>query len=100
MFARFMRRRLARLPAALCLAWLSVGPSSAASVDFSREVLPILSDYCFQCHGPDEKARKAKLRLDTSEGALGKNREGVAIIVPGKSAQSELIRRIWSSIFE
>ncbi len=43
-----------------CLA--SVLPVSA--IDFNREVRPVLSENCFQCHGPDEKARKAKLRLD------------------------------------
>jgi hypothetical protein len=63
------------------------GADAAPPVRFSRDVLPILSQNCFQCHGPDEKARKAKLRLDTAEGAA-------AVIKPGKSDQSELIRRI------
>jgi hypothetical protein len=64
-----------------------------AAPDFSREVLPILSNYCFQCHGPDASARKAKLRLDREEFAL---RKKDALIVPGKSAESELIARIFS----
>src|SRR5581483_5979401 len=62
-------------------------------IDFSRDVLPILSDNCFKCHGPDAKARKAKLRLDTQDGAL---RKDSPVIVPGKSEDSELVRRITS----
>ena len=65
-----------------------------AAPDFSREVQPILSDNCFKCHGPDANARKAKLRLDRIEGAL---RKKDPIIIPGKSAESELISRIFSS---
>lgn len=58
-----------------------------AAVDFAREVLPILSDNCLSCHGPDEKDRKAGLRLDTREGAL-------EALVPGDAAASELLARV------
>ncbi|MBN8249020.1 MAG: hypothetical protein J0L84_16450, partial [Verrucomicrobia bacterium] len=42
---------------------------SAATVNFARDVLPLLSDQCFACHGPDAGSRKAGLRLDTPDGA-------------------------------
>lgn len=72
-------------------------PALAADppVDFSRDVLPILSDNCFFCHGPDQKARKAQLHFDTKEGAF-RVRDGEAVIIPGKSGESELVRRISS----
>ncbi len=55
--------------------------------DFNRDVRPILSARCFKCHGPDEASRKAKLRLDTPDGAKH---------VLGKPEKSEFLLRIFS----
>src|SRR3954466_7299918 len=82
------------LVAAAVCAVLGCG-RSASSATFSRDILPVLSDNCFSCHGPDEKARKAKLRLDTKEGAF-RVKDDVHVIVPGKSTKSELDRRLTS----
>jgi mono/diheme cytochrome c family protein len=65
----------------------------AAAVDFNRQILPILSENCFACHGPDAKQRKAKLRLDVKEGAFAELPSGGHAIVPGKSGESKLIER-------
>ncbi len=62
-------------------------------VEFNRDVRPILADACFACHGLDPKARKAKLRLDTPEGAFAE-REGTFPIKPGDTKKSELWKRI------
>jgi hypothetical protein len=67
----------------------------AAPVDFARDVLPILSDACFHCHGPDEKKREAELRLDTKEG-LYRTVDGVTVVAPEKPEASELVLRITS----
>lgn len=66
---------------------------AAEPINFSRQVLPILSENCFSCHGPDDSHRKADLRLDTREGATAINK-GVAAIVPGNPQSSALIARI------
>ena len=70
-------------------------PKGPPSYNF--DVRPILAENCFGCHGPDLKANKAGLRLDTFEGATAKLRdsEGHAI-VPGKPDESELLRRVHS----
>ena len=68
---------------------------AADKVDFNREVRPILAAKCFACHGPDEKSREAKLRLDTHDGAT-RDLGGYAAIVPGDADDSELVLRIFS----
>ena len=63
-------------------------------VDFNFDVRPILVQNFYLCHGPDISSRKAKLRLDTFEGATAKRDGGKHAVVPGKSHKSELIKRI------
>ena len=72
------------------------GQLSWAEVDFTNDVRPILSEYCFHCHGPDKSTRKAKLRLDLNEGAL-KDLGGYFAVVPGKPEESELVFRLHSN---
>jgi Protein of unknown function (DUF1553)/Protein of unknown function (DUF1549)/Planctomycete cytochrome C len=107
------RRILAWTLAGVCLASLSIWhvPSNpdapakksddiavthvSSSVEFSRDILPILSSKCYACHGPD--AGKNKLRLDLRAVATKpRKRSGETPIVPGDSAHSEVVRRIFS----
>ena len=70
----------------------SAQPAAPASkpVSFNREILPILSNNCFACHGPDEKSRETKFHFDTREGAMKKP----GVIVPGDAADSLMIEMI------
>jgi len=63
-------------------------------VEFNRDIRPLLSENCYKCHGPDAKAREAKLRFDTKEGLFAPLDEGKLTVVPGNIAKSELWKRV------
>src|SRR5262245_35121384 len=99
------KRFLVGLPAILAMALICClspalkgdGPKkSDGAIDFNRQILPILSENCFACHGPEAGKRKAKLRLDTKEGAFAELRSGRHAIVAGKLDESSLVDRITS----
>lgn len=78
----------------------SVAPTrsfNTPEVDFNLDVLPILSNHCFKCHGPDAAERKAGLRLDTRDGAMAALEDGGFAVVPGLPESSELIARVSSN---
>lgn len=66
-------------------------------ISFTSQIRPILSEHCFQCHGPDEKERKGGIRLDLHDGALASGDSGTPAIIPHKPDESELIARILST---
>ncbi|QDS98303.1 DUF1553 domain-containing protein [Adhaeretor mobilis] len=77
--------------AALLLATVWVSFAAAETLEYNRDVRPILTENCFACHGVDSASREADLRLDQREAALE-----YGAIAPGDSAESELIARIFT----
>lgn len=68
------------------LVWADEG-----KLDFNRDIRPILSDKCFQCHGPDEKSLKGDVRLDDRSSAVTSG-----AVVPGSPAESAILARVLS----
>lgn len=77
-----------------CLSALQTETEAENVIDFNRDIKPLLSDRCYQCHGPDGGSRKAGFRLDDPASALAEADSGLEPIVPGDPDESELLRRI------
>ncbi|MEQ8785741.1 MAG: DUF1553 domain-containing protein [Pirellulaceae bacterium] len=67
-----------------------------AAIDFNRQIRPLLVENCLACHGPDDEARQAGLRLDDKSSVLGRLASGAAAVVPGDPGRSELLARVSS----
>jgi hypothetical protein len=88
------RRILGALAAAGLLAPLW-GQETPAPPDFAAQVQPILAQHCHKCHGAEQ--HKGGLRLDSRAAAIRGGDDSDHVLVPGKSAESDLLRRIRSS---
>ena len=89
-----MTRRLLVLNVwfAICNSLHAFGDSK---LEYNRDIRPILSENCLPCHGFDEKARQAELRLDVMDSAYA-DRNGTTAIVPGSLEKSDAWTRILS----
>jgi hypothetical protein len=72
-----------------------VAPSFAAPIDFDRDIRPIFSEHCYECHGTDKA--KGGLRLNDAKIAFSELKSGARAIIPQDPKNSELLRRVKSS---
>ena len=91
-----IQRGLTRLgvAAAIGTGWVSIHAQD--QISYNRDIRPLLSQNCFSCHGADEGAREANLRLDNFESATSPSRKGRTAIAPGSLENSQMVARIFS----
>jgi uncharacterized protein DUF1553/uncharacterized protein DUF1549/cytochrome c len=81
---------------ALATLFLLNETAQAGEVHFNRDVLPILAEHCYTCHGQDKAGRKGNLQIHVREEALALRKSGGHVIIPGKASESLMITRILS----
>ena len=77
----------------VALGFSAVGQAADPTIDFDRDIKPILSDNCYHCHGPDAESREAELRMDQKDSVFGE-RDDYWIVRPSEPDESELIARL------
>jgi hypothetical protein len=87
---------LAWLWLALCIPTFAKDSIAKDSIEFNRDIQPILAEHCYHCHGRDEAARQGGLRLDDREAALRGGETAGAAITPGQPEKSAILARILS----
>lgn len=92
-----MTKNVLRPTFGLSLMLAIASPTLADEVSFNRDINPILSEYCYTCHGPDEAQRLGGFRLDQRESALLEADSGAFPIVPNHSSTSEVMARLIST---
>ncbi len=75
----------------------SLSTAAGSEVSFNRDVLPILAENCFACHGPDQAGRKGDLQIHLRDKAVAERKSGGHVIVPGKAKESLLVERVMAT---